>query len=88
MYLRETVTAHFRDAATVSVKLSMVMGMIVSYIIGGLIENVLYGELRDFPIIVKRMLPCFEDGGSNRCWRRVGAECDCDCDARHAYVIR
>lgn len=80
------MTSHFRDAATVSVKLSMVMGMIVSYIVGGVINNVLFGELCEFPIIVKRLLPCFEDRGSNRCWRRVGAECDGVCDARHVCL--
>ena len=44
MYLRETVTASFKDRATVSVKLSMVCGMIVSYIIGGILDNTLWGE--------------------------------------------
>ena len=44
MYLRETVTASYKDAATVSVKLSMVCGMIVSYIVGGILTDPLLGE--------------------------------------------
>ena len=44
MYLRETVTASHKDAATVSVKLSMVCGMIVSYIVGGILTNTLWGK--------------------------------------------
>lgn len=44
MYLRETVTGPFKDAATVSVKLSMVIGVIVSYVVGGLLDNPMLGE--------------------------------------------
>jgi len=44
MYLRETVTGPLRNAATVSVKLSMVVGVIVSYILGGLLDNPTVGE--------------------------------------------
>ncbi|CAM9809308.1 unnamed protein product [Ectocarpus fasciculatus] len=38
MYLRETVTGRFRNAATVSVKLSMVVGVIISYVLGGILS--------------------------------------------------
>ena len=44
MYLKETVTASFKDAATVSVKLSMVVGMITSYIVGAVIDTTVFGE--------------------------------------------
>lgn len=44
MYLRETVTGPFKDAATVSVKLAMVIGVIVSYVVGGLLGNPMLGE--------------------------------------------
>lgn len=44
MYLRETVAAEFKDAATVSVKLSMVVGMIVSYTVGAIVDDTLFGE--------------------------------------------
>lgn len=44
MYLREIVPASVRDSAIVSIKLSMVMGMILSYIVGDLIDIKLYGE--------------------------------------------
>ncbi|CAN0421370.1 unnamed protein product, partial [Scytosiphon promiscuus] len=44
MYLRETVTGPLRNAATVSVKLSMVVGVIISYILGGLLSNPMIGE--------------------------------------------
>lgn len=44
MYLRETVTAAYKDAATVSVKLSMVVGMIVSYTVGAIVDDTLFGE--------------------------------------------
>eukprot|EP00903_Cladosiphon_okamuranus_P020012 g18382.t1 len=43
MYLRETVTGPFKDIATVSVKLSMVVGVIVSYVVGGLLGNAMLG---------------------------------------------
>ncbi|CAN0177923.1 unnamed protein product [Ascophyllum nodosum] len=43
MYLKETVTASFKDAATVSVKLSMVVGMITSYIVGAVIDTTVFG---------------------------------------------
>ncbi|CAM9802713.1 unnamed protein product [Ectocarpus sp. 8 AP-2014] len=39
MSLRETVTGPFRNAATVSVKLSMVVGVIISYVLGGLLSG-------------------------------------------------
>lgn len=44
MYLREAVPASARDLAVVSIKLSMVMGMIVSYVVGGIVSNKIYGE--------------------------------------------
>ncbi|CAM9800570.1 unnamed protein product [Hapterophycus canaliculatus] len=44
MYLRETVTGPLRNAASVSVKLSMVVGVIISYIVGGLLSNPMVGE--------------------------------------------
>lgn len=46
MYLRETVAAAFKDAATVSVKLSMVVGMIISYTVGAIVDDTLFGENR------------------------------------------
>ncbi|CAB1101989.1 unnamed protein product [Ectocarpus sp. CCAP 1310/34] len=39
MYLRETVREPFRNAATVSVKLSMVVGVIISYVLGGVLSG-------------------------------------------------
>lgn len=44
MYLRETIMGPFKNAATVSVKLSMVVGVIVSYVVGGLLSNPTQGE--------------------------------------------
>eukprot|EP00752_Nemacystus_decipiens_P018391 g16495.t1 len=43
MYLRETVTGPSKNAAIVSVKLSMVVGVIVSYVAGGLLNNPMLG---------------------------------------------
>lgn len=44
MYLREIVPPSARDSAMVSIKLSMVIGMVLSYIVGNLIDVKLYGE--------------------------------------------
>ena len=44
MYLRETVTGPSKNAAIVSVKLAMVIGVIISYILGGLLDNPTFGE--------------------------------------------
>lgn len=43
MYLREIVPPSARDSAMVSIKLSMVIGMVLSYIVGNLIDVKLYG---------------------------------------------
>lgn len=44
MYLREVVPKSARDKAMISIKLAMVMGMILSYVVGALIGVKLYGE--------------------------------------------
>lgn len=59
MYLREAVPDNARDAAMMSIKLSMVMGMIVSYVVGGVIDTKLYGELEfaQGPACARELLP-------------------------------
>lgn len=44
MYIRETLAPSFLDAGIVSVKLAMVFGIIVSYTVGSLLDNTLYGK--------------------------------------------